>query len=129
LLIPVATWLFGYFPGRLLGLKADLPAGVARNWARWGRNKYYISDLRGRPIRTYFDAFRAPIRAYSFIGDRFAPPKSVEALMSFYSNARKELRQVTPQELGLDHNGHLTFFKEKCRESLWRESAEWLEHQ
>ena len=34
---PLLTPLFGYCPGRRLGIVGDLPAGVTRQWGRWGR--------------------------------------------------------------------------------------------
>jgi len=37
LAIPIATAWLGYFPGWMLGNAEDIPSGVAREWARWGR--------------------------------------------------------------------------------------------
>ncbi len=125
-LFPAASRLYGYFPGRRLGLGADLPAGVALNWARWGRHPAYIVDERGEPIRRYFRAFTAPIRAYSFADDPYAPRRAVEELLSFYENAPREHIHLAPGDLGVRAIGHLGFFKPTFRDSLWRETADWL---
>lgn len=126
-LIPVACALLGYFPGRRLGLGADLPAGVARNWARWGKSPHYISDEAGRPIREHYETFRAPIRSYSFDDDSFAPEAAVAHLLSFYSAAPREHKHLEPADAGVRSIGHLSFFRaRKFRDTLWRETADWL---
>jgi len=45
LLIPGLTALTGRFPGSWVGT-ADLPKGIARSWARWGRSRHYVCDAR-----------------------------------------------------------------------------------
>src|SRR5256885_16481419 len=40
-LVPVATRLCGYFPGRRLRKVGDLPAGVMLQWRRWCLNPRY----------------------------------------------------------------------------------------
>jgi predicted alpha/beta hydrolase len=124
-LIPVSTHLFGYCPG-WLGIGNDVPAGVALQWARWGRNPYYISDAAGRPDRTGFEAFRGPIRSYAVEDDTYAPPAAAKALLGFYANAPRELRLVRPADLGVPSIGHFGFFRERFQEPLWRETADWL---
>jgi predicted alpha/beta hydrolase len=43
--LQILTRLFGYFPGKKLGLMEDLPKGVAIEWARWGLKKDYLFDF------------------------------------------------------------------------------------
>ena len=47
----------------------------------------------------------------------------------YYPNARAEIRSVEPRELGVSEVGHFGFFRERFRDSLWRETADWLERQ
>ncbi len=128
-LMPVMTRLVGHFPGRRMGLGVDLPPGVALNWARWGRNPHYISDEQGRPIREHYRSFSAPIRAYSFSDDSYAPREAVAELLSYYSDAPTEHEHLRPQDIGVRSIGHLRFFKDTFRDSLWRRTSEWLRSQ
>lgn len=124
--IPTLCLLFGYFPSRLLGMGEDLPAGVAREWARWGRRRDYLAGDGDGRWRAGFQAVRAPIRSYSFSDDRFAPLAAVEGLLAFFRHAPVERRHLRPADLGVSRVGHWGFFRDGFRETLWRESAEWL---
>ena len=72
-LMPGLTAACGYFPARRLGLGEDLPAGVALEWARWCRSPAYLAADDGFPLRRRFAALAAPVHAYSFEGDPYAP--------------------------------------------------------
>lgn len=125
-LMPAATALCGRFPSRALGLGEDLPKGVALEWARWCRNPQYMVDDAGRPLRPHFADLRAPVLAFSFSDDPFAPRTAVDQLLSFYSEASVTHRHVVPAEIGLRGVGHFGFFREGCREALWEGCVEWL---
>jgi predicted alpha/beta hydrolase len=125
--VPGLTRACGYFPSRLLRLGEDLPAGVAREWASWCRNRAYMVDAQRRPDLQFFEAFQSPIRYYSFEDDRYAPQAAVDYLAGCYANAPKEARHVCPADIGALAIGHFGFFREKCKRRLWTETAEWFE--
>lgn len=120
------TSVVGYFPSWTVGLGEDLPAGVARGWARWGRHSEYVVDASGEPIRERYRSFAGSVRAYSFTDDTLAPRLAVEALLELFASARVEHRRLSPEDLGRDRIGHFLFFREEMRDTLWTESAEWL---
>jgi predicted alpha/beta hydrolase len=124
-LVPASTHLFGYFPGALLRQGEDLPAGVALEWARWCRHPGYLVGALGETERA--GRLRAPLRLYWVSDDFYAPRAAAEALLNFYPGATHELKAVLPESLGVERVGHFGFFKERFRDSLWREAADWLE--
>jgi predicted alpha/beta hydrolase len=128
-LMPGTTRLFSYFPSKRMGLSEDLPAGVARQWAHWGRNPNYIVDGEGQPLREHFVSYTGPIRSYSFSDDIHAPRAAVEALVGCYTSATIEWNHRTPQDAGVEKIGHFGFFREQFRDTLWREAADWLKQQ
>jgi predicted alpha/beta hydrolase len=124
LLIPTVARVFGYVPG-FLGIGEDLPAGVALEWAAWGRRPHYLFD--GFPERAArFARYGGPWRSYSISDDPYAPRAAVGALLAFYTGAQVEHVHVTPAELGVTAVGHFGFFRERFRESLWTDAAQWL---
>ena len=125
-LIPASTPLAGYCPSTALGLGDNLPAGVGLEWASWCRDPGYHIGVLGDEVRGGFAAMQGKLRAYWITDDRFAPRRAVEAFIGFYPNAQAEIRAVVPRELGARSIGHFGFFRERWRESLWREAAQWL---
>lgn len=122
--LPVGAAVFGYFPAKRLRLGEDLPAGVARQWARWIRMPRYIA---GEPrLRERMASLRIPMRAYSFTDDGYAPLAAVESLIAEYANAALEHRRVDPSARGMPQVGHHGFFRERIGGVLWPETAEWL---
>ncbi len=104
--VPLSLSLNQAFPGAILG-RANLPAGIARDWARWSCDPNYLSDAEGQPLRQYFDSYRGRIRLYSFTDDRFfAPQPAVQALAACYRQAGVELMQVKPADWYLPRIGH-----------------------
>jgi predicted alpha/beta hydrolase len=126
--MPGLTRVFGYFPGRKLALGGDLPAGVARELARWCRTRGYLAAHLGRSVPDYFGTFRGPILAYSSADDRVAPRAAVEALLRLYRHAAPvQHRHLDPKTLGLPPLGHVGFFRKESA-SLWPEVARWMLH-
>lgn len=123
--LPALSRLHGYFPGSRLGFGEDLPKGVAIEWASWCRHPRYLVGALG--VEERYRRVRAPLRAYAISDDPFAPARAVAALLELYPNASRELRRVSPAELGARSVGHFGFFREAFRDSLWREAADWLE--
>jgi predicted alpha/beta hydrolase len=125
LLIPGLTALTGRFPGSWIGT-ADLPANIARSWARWGRSRHYVSDARGQPLRPHNDDVTFPMRWLSFTDDAIAPLGAVEALRPYYPNAAVERLHLAPTDLGADSIGHFGFFRKSMPRAAWDELASWL---
>jgi predicted alpha/beta hydrolase len=125
LVFPVVSRAFGYMPG-WMGMKEDLPGGVAREWAAWGRRPHFLLDGH-EERRAGFERFARPIFAYSFEDDDLAPRAAAVALLHFYRNARVVHRHLVPHTAGLPPVGHFGFFRERFRDTLWEEAAGWLE--
>jgi predicted alpha/beta hydrolase len=123
--LPGVARLLGYFPASRLGFGEDLPAGVALEWASWCRDPRYLVGALG--VDAAYARVRAPLRAYVISDDSFAPLRAVDALGALYPNSQWETRRVAPRELGVKSIGHFGFFRERFRDSLWRETADWLE--
>jgi predicted alpha/beta hydrolase len=123
-LLPAATRLCGYFPGALLGQGENLPAGVALDWAAACREPDYLAAAPA--ARERFARLRVPLRLYSVTDDVYAPPAAVDALARLYPGAASEVKRIAPAELGEDSLGHFGFFRERFRDTLWRDAHDWL---
>lgn len=122
--LPAMSRLCGYLPARVFGQGEDLPAGVAREWAGWCRHPGYIVGALG--AQEAYARFTAPIRVVAIADDRYAPPAAVEAFLGFYPNAPRTVEKVQPEKLG-GPIGHFGFFRERFKDTLWKEAADWME--
>ncbi|HWP95197.1 MAG TPA: alpha/beta fold hydrolase [Gammaproteobacteria bacterium] len=128
-LIPLLTRVFGYFPARLLGLGENLPAGVARQWARWGRDPRYLFGRDAPASTMHFAALRMPLLAISILHDRFAPRAAVEAWLAWFPNAAITLREIGLRNVRNVRIDHFNWFRAEAGLPFWRELVEWLDGQ
>jgi predicted alpha/beta hydrolase len=125
-LVPLGS-LFAWFPARRLGFSSvDVPSGVTREWGRWARAPRYLFTPKFGIDTTRYAKLRLPLLAFSFSDDLYTPPASAEALLSEYPNAQVTRRAVKPPEVGARAIGHLGFFREFLRDTLWAETAGWI---
>lgn len=126
-IVPVATALCGYFPGRRLGMLDDLPKGVILQWSRWCRHPEYAVGVEGEAVRELYRRVRLPLLAISFTDDEYMSESNAAALHGFYVNARREMRRVSPAALGVARIGHFGFFREDPGIRLWPAMLDWID--
>ena len=127
--VPLATPLFGYFPGKRLGMVGDLPRGVIRQWKKWCMQPDYAAgdslDMRAR-----YAGVTTPMAALSFTDDEMMSEASIASIHALYTAAPRTMRRVDPRDVGLPRIGHFGFFRAEMRAPLWDallrgELAEW----
>ena len=124
--VPLRTLLNTAIPSLRRG-GFDVPAGVAWQWARWGRDPEYFIDDSGRSLRPAFAGFRGWLRLYAVSDDLgWAPRRAVEALAARFVNARSEVRNCAPSDWGVPRIGHFGFFRPAMPRAAWQETAQWL---
>jgi predicted alpha/beta hydrolase len=125
--IPAITRTLGYLPLSRLGGGADVPGGVALEWARWGSHpRYVLSWADTRPDARYA-TLTCRLRSLAISDDRFyAPRKPVETLVGMYPRTRSEIVTVTPADAGGASIGHFGYFRSAHRATLWPEAMSWL---
>jgi predicted alpha/beta hydrolase len=126
LVLPALVHAVGYLPMKAFGQGENVPAGVALEWAAWGRDRDYVWGYARRRGGVEFPRFSGPILAYGFADDPYAPRPAVEALLGFYRAARPELRWLRPADLGTRSIGHFGFFGPRFRDRLWSEVRSFL---
>lgn len=116
---PLSVRLLGYFPGSRLGIVGDLPGGVMRQWRRWCLNPEYMIGAEDEDTRAQYAKVTVPITSVAFTDDEMMSRHNVDSLHSFYRNAPRTMLRIEPAELGEQSIGHLGWFRERYRESIW----------
>lgn len=122
--IPLTARIAGYIPSSLFGMGEDLPAGIATEWAGWCRQPGYLPAALS--AQETYARYTGPLRACWIADDGYAPLRAVEAYLGFYAGAATELKRIDPAHFGGQKIGHFGFFRERFRDTLWRDAADWL---
>jgi predicted alpha/beta hydrolase len=127
-LIPLITPWFQNFPARPLGLSSvNIPSGVARQWAQFGKSPNYLWDHISAEDAKRYRNLSFAIRSVGFSDDLyFGPPASVKALHSYYPAAKIDHQIIKPSDYGEQEIGHFKFLKERFRADLWPDLLHWI---
>jgi len=118
-LIPIFTRVFGYFPGKRLGVMEDLPPGMVHEWVKWGRSPGYLFDHVPGAHERYAN-LHVPLLFWSFSDDNdLAPKRAAEALVKHYVNCTVTHEHIHPADFGMKTIGHFGFFKKGGEDRLW----------
>ncbi|WP_323120285.1 alpha/beta hydrolase family protein [Burkholderia alba] len=123
---PLACRLFGYMPGRYLGLGEDLPAGVLREWARWTESPRYFFDDPTLDAPGRFERHSLPLLVIGLDDDPWGTPAAIDLLASYLKRAKVERRQIDPRAAGGGPIGHMGAFRSRPGKVLWPDIAGWL---
>ncbi|MDD2923588.1 alpha/beta fold hydrolase [Rhodoferax sp.] len=125
-LVPVATRLFGYFPGRRLRKVGDLPAGVMMQWRSWCLHPNYSVGAEGEAVRQRYASVRFPVTALSIADDELMTLRGTHSLINLYENAQREVHRIVPSDLAVHRIGHFGPFRSEQESKLWPRMADWL---
>ncbi|MEW5886518.1 MAG: alpha/beta fold hydrolase [Pseudomonadota bacterium] len=117
--VPLATRLCGYFPGRSLRMVGDIPAGAMLQWRRWCLHPRYSVGVEGEAARARYAGVRYPLLALSISDDELMTLQGTRSLVRLYANAPSEVRRIVPADLGLRRIGHFGPFKAEHEPGLW----------
>ncbi|HEY3049398.1 MAG TPA: alpha/beta fold hydrolase [Polaromonas sp.] len=118
-LVPLATRLFGYFPGRMLKKVGDLPAGAVLQWRKWCLNPLYSVGAEGEAARQSYGQVQFPVLALSITDDELMTFRGTQTLVNLYANAPRKVERVAPADVQARRIGHFGFFREQFSQSLW----------
>lgn len=122
-LVPLATRVCGYFPGRRLRKVGDLPAGVILQWRRWCLNPRYSVGAEGEAAARSYAAVRFPVLALSMSDDELMTWRGTHHLVDLYANAPRRVERVAPADVQARRIGHFGFFRAQFEHSLWQRAG------
>lgn len=126
-MMPLITRLRGYFPGAIMGNAEDMPYGVMLEWARWCMSPNFLFDDPDLSSKANFEKFDAPLRALQISDDVWGTEEAVAHITErFVNSPGAHIRQIDPADAGATAIGHMGFFRERFRDTLWRDAVSWL---
>jgi predicted alpha/beta hydrolase len=128
-IVPLSVGLAGYFPGRMLRMIGDLPAGVIRQWRSWCLDLDYLFGVMPAAVREHYAALKLPLLSLSFTDDEYLSDRNIQSLHGFYAGAARDMRRISPADVGVAGIGHFGFFRRRFEASLWPRAGDWLDRQ
>ncbi len=125
-LVPLATRLCGYFPGKKLKKVGDLPAGVILQWRKWCLNPRYSVGAEGEGVRQRYANVRFPVVALSITDDELMTLQGTQSLFNLYENAQVQVQRVAPGDVSVRRLGHFGPFRSEHEAMLWPRMQQWL---
>ena len=125
-LVPVATRLFGYFPGKKLRKVGDLPTGVVMQWRKWCLSPRYSVSAEGESVRQSYSRATFPVHALSITDDELMTLRGTHSLIDLYENAPREVQRLAPGDVGVRRLGHFGTFRAEHEAQLWPRLSQWL---
>ncbi|MES2297928.1 MAG: alpha/beta fold hydrolase [Pseudomonadota bacterium] len=124
-LTPLLCPLFGYYPGRLIGIMGDIPRRAMYQWRRWCLTPDYL--LTGEPgARAAYASARYPVLGLTFSDDELLLASGSRMMHEAYTGTEVDYRELSPQQFGLARIGHFGFFKPQYEKTLWPLVSQWL---
>ncbi|MGR6465511.1 alpha/beta hydrolase family protein [Rhizobium sp. PAMB 3182] len=127
MVMPAATALFGYFPGKRLGWLEDLPAGVANEWSFRGpkfERSHPAPERKSALSR--MAAVKAPILAVAMADDELGTLPAIRRTLDYYTSANRQIAQLAPADYGRQAIGHFNLFHDSHRDGFWTDTLHWL---
>lgn len=123
-LVPLATRLFGYFPGRRLKKVGDLPAGVILQWRKWCLHPQYSVGAEGEAARLSYGQVGFPVLALSITDDELMTWRGTQNLINLYANAPRTFERIALADVQASRIGHFGFFRAQFDKTLWPRARE-----
>lgn len=128
MVMPAATALFGYFPGKRFGWLEDLPAGIANEWSFRGprfERSHPASERQAALSR--MAAVKAPILAVAMADDELGTLPAIRRTLAYYTSADRRIAHLSPADYGRQAIGHFNLFHDSHRDGFWTETLHWLQ--
>ena len=126
ILVPLATRLCGYFPGKRLRKVGDLPAGVILQWRKWCLNPRYSVGAEGAAAQRSYAQVQFPVLALSVTDDELMTLRGTHSLVDLYENAPRQVLSIAPADVSVRRLGHFGAFRPEHQALLWPRLAQWL---
>lgn len=126
ILVPLATRLCGYFPGKRLRKVGDLPKGVILQWRKWCLNPRYSVGAEGSAVQQSYAKVQFPVLALSVTDDELMTLRGTHSLVNLYENAPRSVLSIAPSDVAVRRLGHFGPFRPEHQILLWPRLEQWL---
>ncbi|NAY92995.1 alpha/beta fold hydrolase [Muricauda sp. JGD-17] len=126
--LPGLTRVFGYFPGKHLGILEDIPKGVIQQWHARRLNSNMSRQLIEDGHQIYFDMFKGKLLTFAITDDPIGTKQALMRVHDAFVHAEKDYVSISPEDVGVSQIGHFGFFSRRFQNSLWPKTLNWFKN-
>lgn len=127
IVFPMITNLFGYFPGKKLGLLEDVPKGVIEQWNNRRRHADMKKQMEAIGITFYYDTCTSKLLTLGVEDDPIGTRPAITRIHDLFEKSDKEIKMIQLHEIPTDKIGHFGFFSRKFKHTLWAKTLIWFD--
>ncbi|NAS13879.1 alpha/beta hydrolase family protein [Poritiphilus flavus] len=127
ILFPAVTQVYGYFPGKKLGLLEDIPKGIIAQWNARKKDPNMVHQMENEGNQLFFDRFQGKLLTLAIEDDVIGTEKAIQRVYELFTSASTAIKHISPDAIGAKKIGHFGFFSRRFKHSLWEQTADWYE--
>ncbi|WP_103072224.1 alpha/beta hydrolase family protein [Aquimarina sediminis] len=127
IVFPMITNLFGYFPGKRLGLLEDVPKGVIKQWNNRRKHANMQKQMEAIGITFYYDVCESKLLTLGVEDDPIGTKPAIMRIHDLFKKSDKEFKIIQLSEVETTKIGHFGFFSRKFKHTLWAKTLTWYD--
>lgn len=127
IIFPLITKVFGYFPGKKLGLLEDIPKGVIEQWNNRRKHADMKKQMETTGTTFYYDQYESKLLTLGIEDDPIGTKSAITRIHELFIKSDKKLEMIQLKELSVNKIGHFGFFSRKFKHTLWAKTLTWFD--
>ncbi len=127
IVFPMITKLYGYFPGKSLGMLEDIPKGVIDQWHTRRKQTDMKIQMEATGMQFFYDDCTAKLLTLGIEDDPIGTEKAIKRIHDLFEKSDKELEMIKLASVPTHKIGHFGFFSRKLKDPLWIKTLKWFD--
>ncbi|GAA4278281.1 alpha/beta fold hydrolase [Aquimarina mytili] len=124
---PSITRIYGYFPGKKLGMLEDIPKGVIDQWHNRRKQVDMKGQLESNGMHFFYDNYTNKLLTLGIEDDPIGTKKAITRIHEEFEKSDKELEIIKLASVPTNKIGHFGFFRRKFQDPLWIKTLNWFD--
>ncbi len=127
MLLPMITYIVGYFPGKRLRMLEDVPKGVIKQWHNRRHHENMKIQLERKGVQFFYHKCMAKLLTLGIEDDPIGTEVAIRRIHDLFENSDKKLEMIKLADVPTQKIGHFGFFSRKFKDSLWVKTLQWFD--
>lgn len=127
IVFPAVTKVFGYFPGKKLGLLEDIPKGVVQQWHNQRKHDDMKHQMKLNGTNFFYDSYPNKLLTLGVSDDPIGTLPAIQRIHNLFEKSDKNLEMIQVSKLDTKEIGHFGFFSRKFKHTLWQKTLNWFD--